>query len=360
LAILTKSQVESNPEAEVARRKHNNYFIVKVKLLWRVILQRKLTVRKVWIVLWATVSYKLQLIKAAPAPYVLSLEPWNECNAGCLFCRNKKGVIHDVNPDGIGIVKGKMPSEVAIDIIRQLKDDILIAVLYTNGEPMIYEDLGKVVKAASDMGVSTLISSNGLKFTEENSREVLEAGLDFIKVQVSGFTQDIYNIQIRYGDIDIWKENITRLVRINKEGKHGSLIMIDYILYDYNKHELPLMKAFVEDLGLMLNVRPGNPFGGLENKEAPISSKVLPLKGSCDFLWKVMQVNYNGDILPCCEGVVWSKTKPYATFKLGETDIKKVWRSEAALKMRHTLKTKGRHEYDICKQCSRENICFKW
>lgn len=253
-----------------------------------------------------------------------------------------------------------MLPEMAMEIIRQWKDDVLITVLYTNGEPLLYKELPKVIQWATDHRMATLISSNGLLFTKENARALLEAGLDCIKIQLSGYTQDVYSIQIRYGNVERLKEKIRMLAKMNEEGGYGTVIMIDYILYNYNRHQLGLVKNFCKELGLMVNMRPGNPSGGLEKIEPPLITEDLPLKISCDYLWKGMQVNWNGDILPCCEAVVWSGVKPYETFKMGETDVKQVWRSPAAISMREMMATQGRKVMPMCRQCTRKGICFKW
>lgn len=342
------------------KSKRNNYVQMKVKLLIRVIKQRKISVRKIFNVFKCSLAYWTSWKEGAVTPYILSIELWNECNIKCMFCRDKKGVIHDVNPKGKGIAKGKMSKEMAKEIIGQLKDDVLITVLYTNGEPLLYPDLAEVIKSATDCGMATLISSNGLLFTEEKIHEVLGAGLDFIKIQLGGFTQDIYSVQISNGDVEKLKENIQMLSRINNEFNYGCQIMIDYISYNYNKHQFPFVKEFCNDLGLQVSRRPGNPSHGLEKTEKPQNVEELPLKMKCDYLWKVMQVNFNGDILPCCDAVVWSGLKPYDTFKVGETDVKKVWRSDSAMKMRETMATKGRGALDICSQCTRKGVCFKW
>jgi len=364
MAVETAIQTDQKPEPlrNSAKKIRNRYTALQLKLLWRVIKQRKLTFCKIFNVFLCNVAYFFKYTKGSPSPYILSLELWNECNAGCLFCRDKKGKIHDINPQGKGepIPKGKMPAEMAMNFIKQLKDDVLIAVLYTNGEPLLYQDLARVIQYATDNNVATLIASNGLMFTEENTRAILEAGLDMIKIQVSGDTQDIYSIQIRYGRIDDWKKNITMLAKMNQEGGYNTVIMIDYILYDYNKHQLPLLKKFCDDLGLMMSIRPGNPFGGLEELEPELNNETLPLKMSCDYLWKVMQVNWNGDILPCCEAVVWSESKPYDTYDEGKADVKGTWRGIEAIKMRNSMNTKGRGGMAICAQCTRKGVCFKW
>ena len=339
----------------------NYYWDLQCKLFLRVLRQRKISFRKLFNVFLCDCAFLLKFKKGSPAPYILSLELWNECNAGCLFCRDKKGKIHDFNPHGTGAIpKGKMLPEMAMDIIRQLKDDILIAVLYTNGEPLLYEDLPGVIQWATDHRVATMIATNGLLFNEKNARELLASGIDLIKIQLSGFTQDIYGIQIRYGEVERLKENIRMLTRIKREDGYQTVILIDYILYNYNRHQLKLVRQFCKELDLMMNVRPGNPLGGLEDSEPPLSDEPLPLKISCDYLWKVLQVNYNGDILPCCEAVVWSHAKPYETFETGRTDVRKVWQGKAARSMREKMNDHGRAATVMCAQCTRRGVCFKW
>lgn len=143
-----------------------------------------------------------------------------------------------------------------------------------------------------------MMATNGLLWTEEKARAILSAGIDFIKIQLSGYTQDIYSVQIRYGNVEKLKDNIRMLARVNEEEGYKAVIMLDYILYNYNRHQLDLVKEFCKELGVMLNIRPGNPNGGLEDKEPPPHPQPLPLKISCDWLWKGMQVNWNGGCPP--------------------------------------------------------------
>ena len=37
------------------------------------------------------------------------------------------------------------------------------------------------------------------------------------------------------------------------------MVMLDYILYEHNKHELNMAKKFSSDNNIMFNIRPGNP-----------------------------------------------------------------------------------------------------
>lgn len=347
--------------AKIPPPKHNSYLFLKIKLFFIAVIVGKVSLRKLSNVFLCSMAYLLKTKRSAVSPFILSLELWNECNAGCLFCRDAKGKIYNINPEqpNIGsISKGKMPSEMAKDIIDQVKEDVLIAVLYTNGEPLLYKELADVVKFATQSKVMTIISTNGLLFTEENARGILEAGIDCIKIQLGGFTQDIYGIQIRYGEVEKLKENIRMVARLKKELKANTVILIDWITYNYNRHQVPLIRQFCNELGLMLSFRQGNPRGGLEGKETPLPTATLPI--SCDWLWKAMQFNFNGEVLQCCEGVIWSNIKPYTTYKVGTSKVKEIWNGPAAQATRDLMTNKGRSSMPICKQCQRTGVAFKW
>ncbi len=360
--LTTASGLVLKPQPHPIKKERNRYFLEQWRLFCRTVKTGKISWRKMVNVLWCEWAYFFKITTGARAPYILNMELWNECNAGCLFCRDKKGKIYDINKNGSGdIAKGMMPPEMALEVIRQLKDDILVAVLYTNGEPLLYKDLAKVVRYCSDHKVATIIASNGLLLTPENARELLQAGLDFIKIQLSGFTQDVYSVQIRYGEVERLKDNIRMLARMNQEGRYGTIILVDYILYHYNQHQVEQVKQFCQELGVLLNFRPGNPSHGLEKIEPPpIDPAQLPLKVSCDFLWKVIQINFNGNILPCCEGVVWSGAPVYDTLQPGKTKLLDVWRGAQAQAFREKMKTAGRAATPMCAQCSRVGVSFKW
>ncbi|MCA9400954.1 MAG: SPASM domain-containing protein, partial [Candidatus Omnitrophica bacterium] len=94
--------------------------------------------------------------------------------------------------------------------------------------------------------------------------------------------------------------------------------------------------------------------------EPPLNTEPLPLKMSCDWLWMAMQVNWNGEILQCCEGVIWSGPQVYATMEPQKTSLKDVWNSQAACETRRKINEEGRGSMDICSQCTRKGISFKW
>lgn len=341
----------------------NQYISLELKLLYLMLKRKKVTLKKIGNAIYCFYAYLFKFEKTGRMPMMVSLEIGNDCNANCLFCRDENGVVHNLNPNGPkeGIAKGRMPFEMCIEIIKQLKDHVLIAVLYTNGEPLLYKHIIDALRFARDNRVATMIATNGLLLNETKISQLLDAGVDFIKIAISGYTQKTYNVQVRNGDVETVKNNIRLLASMNKNGKYGTIIMVDYILYNYNKHELRLVQKFCADLNIMLNLRQGNPAGGLEGKEpALFDTSKLPLKISCGLVWKAIQVNWNGDILPCCDALVWSGAEPLDRFEINKTRLAELWNGKKYMALRRVLTKEGRQAIPICSTCVRRGIAFKW
>lgn len=338
----------------------NNYLILRLRIIFLMMKRKKITMKKIFNVLHCYAAYFLKLKKSAVSPYLINFELRNECNERCFFCRTKDGEIYDANPNGQGqyIAKGTMPFEIFRDIISQVRDRLIMIVPYINGEPLLSKDIYKAIQHASDNNIATMIATNGILLNERNCEELLKAGLDFIKIHISGFTQPTHSIEHRKGDVELIKENLRHLVRMNREGGYGMLIMLDYILYQHNKHEIEQVRKFSDELGIMFNVRKGYR-KGIEEIEptSPLEPSMADIP--CDWLWTVLTIDWNGVIFPCCDCATWSGAKSYECFLSGHTDILSVWNGPKAIAMRNTHLTNGRTSIPICSSCSRVGVTFK-
>ena len=337
------------------------YSWLKAKIILSLIHARKITLKKLLNALHCYAACYFRLNKSGTTPLLINFDLSNYCNERCVFCRTAAGRIYDQNPNKKhGFIEmGMMPLEIFEAIIQQTKNTLLMAVPYVNGEPFIYPDLGKTIKFATNNNVATMIATNGILLNEENINMILDNKLDFIKIHVSGYSQPIHSIEHRVGKVELIKENLRLLSKIIRERKASLIVMIDYMLYKHNAREVELFRKFAKDLGFMFSIRPGNPYG-MEGREEKQYEKPLSVNIPCDWLWKVLTINWNGDIFPCCDYVVWSDIKGYGKFSVGKTDLLKVWNGPDAVKMRKIHREQGRRPIPICSKCLRKGVEFKF
>ena len=94
--------------------------------------------------------------------------------------------------------------------------DTLMMIPYVNGEPLMYKGIYQAIDYTSSKGTLSLIASNGILLNENNSKKLIEAKLDFLKVHISGYTNKIHQIQHRKGDVDLILKNLERFMILKK------------------------------------------------------------------------------------------------------------------------------------------------
>jgi MoaA/NifB/PqqE/SkfB family radical SAM enzyme len=107
-------------------------------------------------------------------PVCLYLETTNRCNLLCTTCPR---TYEELEP----------PSDMSWDLFTSIVDQfpkIERVVLHGVGEPMMVAELPKMVKYLKDRGVYVLFNTNGTLMREKKSRELIEAGLDEMRISL--------------------------------------------------------------------------------------------------------------------------------------------------------------------------------
>ena len=111
---------------------------------------------------------------AAEDPVCLYLETTNRCNLLCTTCPR---TFEELEP----------PSDMSWELFTSIVDqypNIQRVVLHGVGEPMMVAELPRMVKYLKDRGVYALFNTNGTLMREKKSRELIEAGLDEMRISL--------------------------------------------------------------------------------------------------------------------------------------------------------------------------------
>ncbi|MBX3454266.1 radical SAM protein [Ferrovibrio sp.] len=252
---------------------------------------------------------------------VFYIDVFSHCNLRCPSC-----------PVG-NWTKGEALSEGGLmspDLLRRLLEKAVSEAtvksvgLYNWTEPLLHPNIAELLTLVKSFGLFTSISTNLNKLEREDA--LLASGVDWIRISVSGFTQEIYERGHRHGNIERVKDNMRRLAAARDRQNAKTDIEVFYHRYLDNEADEAAMKAFAESLGfrfvkawayfmpvekMLTYLHPDKPFTkltaedqalidrlALEPKQAAAISREHHLK-DCD-LYNYLTIDTTGEVYLCC------------------------------------------------------------
>lgn len=113
-------------------------------------------------------------VAAEAPPVCLYLEVTNRCN---LLCETCPRTFEALEP----------PQDMSFELFTSIIDqvpDVKRVVLHGVGEPMLVKDLPKMIRALKQRGIHVLFNTNGTLLTPKKQRELIETGLDELRVSL--------------------------------------------------------------------------------------------------------------------------------------------------------------------------------
>lgn len=188
-------------------------------------------------VYYLNVRRKADKLERKP-PYCVQIENTSLCNMSCIFCA------HESMRRKQSFMKASLYEHI-IDQCAELK--VFQIHLGGYGEPLMDEGYVSKLRYAKSKGIKRVFSvTNGVLLNEEISRNIIEAGLDYLGISIDAVTNQTYGrIHRIIGSgkplhlYDQVHENIETLVRLKKEmGSQKPLIQVRFKDFEANKGEI--------------------------------------------------------------------------------------------------------------------------
>jgi MoaA/NifB/PqqE/SkfB family radical SAM enzyme len=222
--------------------------------------------------------------------------------------------------------QGLMTPELLDRILAKARSECVLdsVGLYNWTEPLLHPRIADLVRIVHSHGVPCLLSAN-LNLAR-NLEALLKENPEFLRVTVSGFTQETYGITHKRGQIERVKANMTELARVRTEVGARTGVQVGYLRYLTNLHEEQAMRQFAEGLGFeflpmwafMLPLEKVLGYRGEPGFEVPtaedrrtINMLALPLDEAldaarlngnrrCGLLENQVAMDVKGDVQLCC------------------------------------------------------------
>jgi len=308
---------------------------------------------------------------AAP-PVCLYLEVTNRCN---LLCETCPRTFEDLEP----------PADMAWDLFTSIidqADNIARVVMHGVGEPMLVKNLPDMIRYLKARNIYTLFNTNGTLLTPRKQRELIETGLDELRVSldaadaktflavrgkdffnrivrnITGFTTLQRELGAEKPLVSLWltglKETIGQLpdfvrlaASIGVREVHLQRLVYDETgyglaraasaLFEQTRAEedeaIAAAQSIAATLGIKLNASGATEPGlSLKNQaeDRPWST--------CRRPWSLMYFTAHGRALPCC--IAPFSARGYENYTLGDatqSTLRDIWNSPAYRNFRTSL-----------------------
>ena len=176
-----------------------------------------------------------------PLPRSFYIEPTTRCNQLCRQCPRtwlSREVDRDLSYEHFRRIVDQFP---AIERV----------VLHGLGEPLLNEELPRMIRHLKERGAHVLFNSNGVLLTRERGQALTEARLDEYRLSIDGATRDTY---ARIRGIDAF-DTVLGNVRAFMDRQHAQAatrpaVSLWFTAMRENLHELPALVELAGTMGI--------------------------------------------------------------------------------------------------------------
>ncbi|KAA3595905.1 MAG: radical SAM protein [Calditrichaeota bacterium] len=296
-----------------------------------------------------------------PIPLTMHLDPTNLCNFKCTFCPTGDSELLK----SVGRPKGQMEFELFCKIIDELAEmvnsanhKLKVLHLYKDGEPLIHKQFCQMVSYAKSKNAAETVgtTTNAALLTKEKSIQIIESGLDKIRISVEHVDDQSYKkITQNYSDYNTIKSNVKFL--FNEKTKRKSSLHIFAKIVDTNLTEAEKQKFKNDFAPISDTLRIDSLMGwsnsetkdfllGVDVSEGMNGTPLIPRK-VCSEPFSKLAINFDGKVSVCC--VDWS----YGTIigDLTKETLSEIWNGEKLREFRITHLKGEREKIEACKNC---------
>lgn len=303
----------------------------------------------------ALAGFFLRSGKALGGPVAIAIEPTNVCNLHCPLCTTGAGMLD--RP------RGSMSLEAFRTLIDSLPRTITDLYLWGQGEPFLAPGFLDMVRFASARGFRTYTSTNGHYL--DDTEGIIKSGLSSLVISLDGVDRATYDSYRQGGNFDLVVDGIRKVSGAKRKNGIGPVIELQYLVTRENAVNMKRFRSFARSIGaervVFKTLQAASLQGGMaylpENWEltryhevahgdiAP--ERVWPLKNRCMRVYYNFQIDWQGNIVPCC----FDKDSTHIMGNVFDTPVLKIWNSEPYRSFRTTLNLQGR-VIPMCRDCS--------
>ena len=291
-------------------------------------------------------------------PLSLLIDPSNGCNFKCVFC-----------PTGdaeLLATVGRKPKamrletfEKIINGLQRFPKRIKVLHLYKDGEPLVNKSLGSMVAIAKQSCRFERIetTTNGALLTKERALELIDAGIDGIRISIYGLDDESYakatgsNISL-----EAIRANVASLFELKNQKRSAVHVHCKTIDTNLSSDERRRFFTLFQDISDSIHIDSLMGWSNTRNRDLMLGTQpptgmsgapLRPDRKVCSEPFMRLAVNSNGRVSVCC--VDWSHETSVGD--ISEETLFEIWNGERLREFRIKHLEGRRHELQACADC---------
>jgi PqqA peptide cyclase len=171
---------------------------------------------------------------AISTPLALITELTHRCPLHCVYCSN---------PTELTLSDRELATEVWERILREAGEMGVLQVDFTGGEPLVREDITKLVRAARAAGLYVNLITSGIPLDENRLEELVAAGLDHFQLSFQGAREE------NAGEFSGTRTHGRKLRVAEWVKKHRIALTLNFVIHRQNLDELEAMVDLTDEIG---------------------------------------------------------------------------------------------------------------
>ena len=289
------------------------------------------------------------------APYLLQIFPVYGCNFKCEYCiyslpRSEHGYISDQTFMEMSLYKK------IIDDIADRNEKIKMLRFAAIGEPLLHKEIAEMVSyaKAAQIAESIDIVTNGSLLNKKLSDDLVNAGLSRLRISIEGLSDEDYKKHTSSSiDFRQMVENIKYFYE-NCGQTRIYIKIIDYMVQDKEK-EKKFFELFesvchhiaIEHLTPTISEIDYDLISGGMELDKPQNGECLQVSQICPQPFYMMQVNPDGNIVPCC-----SMKYPAVLGDVHKENLLDIWGGDSFNRFRSDMLHSVAQAGTVCKNCT--------
>lgn len=181
--------------------------------------------------------------------YYYAIDVVGACSVKCPSCPVGNALSHPAK----GFMSVETYTKILEKIAAENKAERIAILLYNWGESLLHPKLPEIIRITKGFGFLCGLSNN--LNTAVDLRGVVQAEPDFMRISISGATNEVYQRTHKGGDVNAVKSNLYLLRRYLDQYKNThTKVEIGYLVYRHNfQDDLMKMRELCEELSFSMN-----------------------------------------------------------------------------------------------------------